>query len=164
MPWTTEQTSALLTFSSNKDMDAINQYFIDHPPTNTAANMLVADWASWWANLSWWDKNISTDAFDAARNKVNAYMIANAPPAQQPVIKQVIAEGITTEEMEGQPKRADAQGNLPVPPPPGSLASDWQKFKTFGLPALAITILAGVALGVSKLVSNPLAILPARKP
>src|SRR5215831_12687039 len=63
----------------NEDMDAINQYMITTTPVTPEATIAAADWIAWWNTLSWYDKNISTEAYDTARNKFHDFAVANQP-------------------------------------------------------------------------------------
>lgn len=175
MPWTNEQlTSAasLLPYfigpvpaiasaltegvHSNEDMEAINTYMQNAQPVTPDAVNALADWTAWWATLDWVDKNISTKAFDTARNKFNAFVVANQPTVQgKSDIKQILAQGITTEEMEGGERRADAEGNFPVEKPKTPV----QKWTMYAGIALGGSVLIGLTLGIAKLVSNPLALM-----
>lgn len=168
MPWTTEQLSSFLLFTDNQDMEAINRFMSDTVAVTPEGVKLKDAWIKWWDNLGWWEKSIETGPFDEARNRRNAFIRANAATAaEKEAVERVIRTGVTTEEMSpddfwrldpgnsgGQTKRTDSEGNLPEPPP-APLVPTW--VKTGGIVAL----LAGVALGVSKIVArlNPVGLI-----
>lgn len=160
--WTTEQLSALfdipsqfLLQDSNKDMIAINRYMSDTVAITPEAVKLKDDWIRWYDNLTWNEKNILTRTFDEARNRRNAFFIANAPTEEaKEEIRDTLRNSITTEEAEGNPRRALSDGSFPEPPPP-PLVPTW--VKTGGV----IAILVGVAAGVATIVTrfNPASIV-----
>lgn len=143
---------------SNEDMEAINRYMREAIPATKEGRLALADWDSWWVTLDWWDKNVSTEAFDKARNLFHKFVVANQPTQQgKESIKEVLARGITTEEIEGNPRRSDEEGNFPEP------TSEIVKTGTWIGAALGVSVLIGVAVGVSKLVSNPLILFQGRR-
>lgn len=166
-PWTVEQLSSFLLFTDNQDMEAINRFMSDTVAVTPEAVKLKDDWIKWWDQLGWWEKSIETGPFDEARNRRNAFIRANVTSAaDREAVERVIKTGVTTEEMSpddwwtlnpgdsgGQTKRADSEGNLPTPPPP-PLIPTWAKTGSI------VAVLAGVALGVAKIVSkfNPVSI------
>lgn len=111
--WTNEQLSSFLLFTDNQDMDAINKAIAVTPSTNPQATALKDSWIRWWDNLSWYERNIDTPTYDEARNRRNAFFLANAPQEQKEAVEHVIQSGMTTEEQEGHTKRADSTGHFP---------------------------------------------------
>ena len=153
--WTTEQLSSFLLFTDNQDMEAINRFMSDTVAVTPEAVRLKDDWIRWWDTLGWGEKNVGTQAFDEARNRRNAFIIANAiTPSQKKDMEDVVKHGITSEEMQGDTRRADSSGKFPEPPPP-PLVPDWMKLGT------GIAALAGIALGIASIVSklNPVSLL-----
>jgi hypothetical protein len=165
--WTTEQVSSFLILTDNQDMEAINHFISDTVAVTPEAVKLKDAWIKWFDNLGWWEKNIGTPAYDEARNRRNAFIIANQPNATaKKEMQEQLKRGIETEEMSpddfwtltpgdsgGQATRKDSSGNLPEPPPE-PLIPTWAKG------GMIIAIIGGVALGVAKLVGslNPAAL------
>jgi hypothetical protein len=160
--WTTEQLHALfdipdqfLLQDANADMIAINRYISDTVAITPEAVKLKDSWIIWWNGLTWYQKNIASETFDEARNRRNAFFVANAPTEKEKdAVKQVIETGGTEEESEGKPRRTLSSGNFPGPPPAPLIPS---LLKIGG----AVAVLAGVAAGVASIVSkfNPVSLV-----
>jgi hypothetical protein len=160
--WTTEQLGALfdipgqlLLQDSNQDMIAINRFMSDTFAATPEAVRLKDQWIRWWDKLTWNERNLSSSVFDEARNRRNAFMIANAKNPKQ--TQEIISRGIETEEMEGGSRRTTDDGFFPNAPsedeaPP--LIPSWVKI------GAGVAVLGGVALGVMKIIGslNPAAL------
>jgi hypothetical protein len=121
MVWTIEQMrAATLPFiTSNEDMAAINQYISDTVALTPEAVKIKDSWIHWWDDMSWYDKNISTEGYDEARNRMHAFWLANAlTKEEEEQVKHVMTTGQTTEEMEGGTRRSDSTGNYEIPAEP----------------------------------------------
>lgn len=140
----------------NEDMSAINQFVSDTVAITPDAIELKNQWVRWWDGLSWYTKNVSTEAYDEARNRMKAFVIANQPTQQaKKDIKEVFAQGIDTEQMEGESKRSDDQGFFDAPDrdPEKPLIPQWVWI------SVGVSVLGGIALGIAKVVSNPMALV-----
>jgi peptidoglycan hydrolase-like protein with peptidoglycan-binding domain len=93
--------------SQSEDMDAINKYMRTKPiePGNAEAFQIKDSFIRWWDNLGWYDKSFSAGTYDEARTRRNQFNIANAKPGpDREHVRNVIATGIETEEMQGKPR------------------------------------------------------------
>lgn len=151
--WTSEQLGALfdipaqLTLTdTNEDMIAINRYMSDTVAETPEAIKLKNQWIKWWDSLTWNERNLGTATFDEARNRRNAFQIANDPS-----VAETVARGGTTEEMEGDARRASSEGFFEDEvreDPPEPLIPSWAKV------GFGAAILGGIALGVMKIVGS----------
>lgn len=163
--WTTEQLSALfdlpnqfLLQDSNKDMLALNEYMSDTVAVTPDAVKLKDDWITWWNGLTWYQRNIASDTWDEARNRRNAFFLANAPTKKDKEdVQNFLNTAVTEEESEGKPRRTLSTGMLPTPPAPPAppLIPSWFKI------GAGVAILGGVAAGVATIISrfNPVSIV-----
>lgn len=118
------------------DIDAINEYFQNTAALNPKAKQIKVDWSRWYSNLGWYDYQANGQkTFDEARNRRNAFALANDPD-----LEEIIAQGVTAEEQEGNVRRADSKGNFPEDKPP--LIPTWAKV------TIGVSALVGIALGI----------------
>ncbi len=111
--------------SQAEDIDAIAVYMAGQSPKTLLATNLKNDWVGWLNTVTWYGKNFDQATYDTARNKRNAFNLANAQNAQELAnVKAVITNGETTEGLQGLPDRRDTNGMYPVPPP-SILATSW---------------------------------------
>lgn len=97
------------------DLDAINVYFNQTTAKNPQAAKLKESWYQWFNSLSFLQKNTDGDVVKEASNRRNAFNIANVnSPAEAEQLKEQFSYGVTREEMQGQPRVADAAGNYPT--------------------------------------------------
>lgn len=68
--------------SQSEDIEAINNYFISQKSklANSIAATKAAEWDSWYKNLSWWDKNWTSSAYDTARKMRDSFNAAQGYP------------------------------------------------------------------------------------
>ncbi len=90
--------------ASIDDLEAINAYMKRQVPQTSTASTMQRDFLQWYANLGFWDKNMNTQVtYDKARSKRNAFNIENAvTPEEKQAVTNVLATGLTTEQMQGQ--------------------------------------------------------------
>lgn len=134
-----------------EDMNAINAYMMHTQAVTPRGKELQNQWIGFWSQLSWYDLHASTASLDEARNRKNAFVIANQPTeADKQAMRDQIATGVTAEEMRGEPKRTDESGFYEAP------ATDEDKpwLPPWTLPAVGITILAAVGVGLASAVSK----------
>lgn len=104
--------------SQADDMEAINVYMMGTAPKNILATTLKNEWLHWYDALNFYDKNFDGGTYDVARNKRNAFNLANVSSLQEEQnVREVIKGGITTEQMQGKTDRRDSNGMFPNPPP-----------------------------------------------
>lgn len=83
------------------DLEAINRYMTSTPIKTSDAAELHDDWIKWWDTLSWTDKHFE-DTYDEARNRRNAFNMANAvTPRARSAAEDTIKNGLSTEELAG---------------------------------------------------------------
>lgn len=103
--------------SQSDDMTAIDTFIHSVPLNTDKAKGLFTDWVTWYTNLSWYGRTQDSSNYDIARNKRNAFELANAQSDDEKAqIKAVQTKGVSTEQAKGQPDRRDAEGNI-IPPP-----------------------------------------------
>lgn len=86
----------------NENLDALNKYFMTTKIKTKEAEKLKTSWLQWWETLGWYDLSVDPDTFDIARNRKNAFDLANAVSASEKTsIKEAIKTGFTTEEALG---------------------------------------------------------------
>lgn len=94
-----------------EDMEAIDWYFYDTEAKTSAARDLKDDWIVWYDGLDWWDRNYDQSTYDEARERRDAFNLANATTAaEREQVEQVIETGMTTEEMQGGTSRKTSGG------------------------------------------------------
>jgi len=107
----------IVQMSQSQDLAAIDTFIHSVSLNTNDAKALFTDWVQWYTNLGWYDLNVNSATYDTARNKRNAFELANAESeADKEQIRQVQTQGISTEQAQGLPDRRDADGNI-VPPP-----------------------------------------------
>jgi hypothetical protein len=117
--WTNAQLESFLFLTDNQDMAAIDQMIKGTTPLNDQATALKDDWTTWFDGLGWYAKNVDTATYDLARNKRNAFVIANTPDAAtQAIVQKGVASAFTEEEAEGGTKRSLSTGFFKIPPVP----------------------------------------------
>lgn len=99
--------------SYSDDLDAINRYFRETPikpfpngGTNVEAFQIKDAFVRWYDALGWSDKTFTgQDVYDNARTRRNQFNLALAQtPAAKAVVRDQLATGIETEEMQGKPR------------------------------------------------------------
>lgn len=97
--------------SQIEDVEAIDRYMRTTPLKTSEAFQIKDAYIRWYDKSSWWDKNQSGSFFDEIRTRRNQLNIANQPTeTKKAEVRQVIATGVTAEEMQGGKKPAiDAQ-------------------------------------------------------
>lgn len=87
------------------DAEAVYVYMKNAVPKTDAASTMKAQFLTWYQNSSWYNKNFDTKWYDELRSRRNAFNLANAvTPAQKAQVQQVLAKGMTAEEMQGKPR------------------------------------------------------------
>jgi hypothetical protein len=109
--------------SVSEDLDAINTYMTTTIPVTDSAKQLRNDWVAWWdANNTFYARNVSpgeASLYDVARNKRNAFNLANAKTAKEKAqVQEQQRTGMSTEQAQGLADRRTAEGNYAVPKPP----------------------------------------------
>lgn len=93
------------------DMEAINKFFMETAKVKTpAAEKIKKEWMAWWKeHKTWW--GYSDEEFDTARNMRNKFNLANASTfTEQNRVAATIATGTTSEEAQGETRRAGTEG------------------------------------------------------
>lgn len=104
--------------SQADDLDAINRFMMATQTKNILATTLKNEWVHWFDSLNFYDRNFDKGTYDVARNKRNAFNLANVSSIQEEQqVKEVIKTGLTSEQMQGLPDRRDSSGMFPNPPP-----------------------------------------------
>jgi hypothetical protein len=102
-----------------EDMEAINRYIMTAPLRTSAATRLRDDWLRWYDQLSWYEREYEQATYDEARNRRNAFNLANATTTREKeAVEQVMKTGLTTEEMEGGTRRTTTEGKYITPDEP----------------------------------------------
>jgi hypothetical protein len=103
---------------------AINTYVMTQPINTSAAGKVRDKWLKYHDNLSWVEKNLpSLQDYDQARNILHEFDLANAKTSEEKAdVKSRQQTGVTSEEMRGETKRTQADGNYLPPPPEKSFA------------------------------------------
>lgn len=108
--------------SQSEDIDAINRYMMATSARNIVSTNAKNDWVAWYDKLGWYGKNYDSSVYDVARNKRNAFNLSNVSSLEEEQqVKDVIKNGMTTEQMLGLPDRRDSNGMFPLPPPSTSI-------------------------------------------
>lgn len=130
--------------SQVEDLEAINAYIAGTKTLTPAAAKLKNDWVKWWnenVKDSFWNRNFDENTFNVAREKRNAFNLANAStPAEKQAVKETVARGLTVEETRGEADPRDAEGHFYVEPEPLIPA----QYKV----AVGVGVVATVALGI----------------
>jgi hypothetical protein len=69
--------SQLLGEGQVQDMEAMNDYMVRTRAKTPEGRRLRDAWAQWYANLSWYEKNIEESKYSEARNRITAFDRAN---------------------------------------------------------------------------------------
>src|SRR4029079_3597951 len=135
----------------SKDMEAINAFMMNaYAKTNRAAE-LQNQWVTFWNNLNWYGKSVSNSDYDEARNRRNAFVVANEEsPEGQELVRQQIAAGVSAEEMRGETKRSNQSGFFDAP----TSDEDRPFFPPWTLKAVGATILAGIGIGIAAAINR----------
>lgn len=112
-----------------QNMRSLNRYMMGTGyPANTAGNIpkdainyseavkLKDDWIRWYDDLGWFELRFDDSVYDEARNRLHALDRAAAKSKKE--LASVINRqktGMTSEEMEGKPRRALSSGDYHVP-------------------------------------------------
>ncbi len=132
---------------TSDDMEAIDRYITSVSIVNKAAIPLQDEWKSWYNQLGWYDKNLSQDVYNQARNRRNAFNLANTVnEADKTRVEKVIASSFTEEEAAGKSRIADSKGNFFIAPKP--IIPDWVKYGAMGIGALTVILSAVTFAGV----------------
>jgi hypothetical protein len=103
-------------FSNADDMNAINDYMMASQPATPSAVTLKDNWVTWWNGLGMFS-NFGDANYDEARNRRNAYDLANATTAAQVAqVHAVMTGGQSTEQDSGVTDRRLSDGSLPKGP------------------------------------------------
>jgi hypothetical protein len=131
--------------SAGKDIEAINEFFhrAGNEPKTPAARAVFNEWVRWYeatkpGAFGWW----SDEDKDKASNQRNAYNRANAVTAKEKELtERVIKSGMSTEQMQGEPDRRNADGNYEIPPP--GVAHQWWFWPAVAAGSTAVVLLVG---------------------
>ena len=94
------------------DLEAIDRYMKETPLHTKEAARLRDEWIKWWDGLWWFEKQTDSNLFDIARNKKNAFNLANArDPIERADIKESLKTAVTSEELRGDPRRMLSDGS-----------------------------------------------------
>lgn len=120
------------------DLRALNAYMHSVTPKTDAARKLLSDWAGWWVAVG--DPSnymflVPDEVWDEARNRRNAFNLANATtPQEHAQVQEVIKSGVTTEAARGEPERRDPNtGMFPIPPEPEHVWKKWWFWPAVGV-------------------------------
>lgn len=101
------------------NLTAIDQYFHTQVKNTNEATNLFNQWVAWFNALGWYDKSFTQATYDEARNRRNAFDLANAQSDEEiAAIQERMKTGITSEEASGQVDRRDSSGNYILQKPP----------------------------------------------
>lgn len=101
------------------DIDAINRYVVYAKVNTKDAGKVKDEWIKWHDSLGWWDRNMSPEVYDKARNLRNKFNLANATSAKEKEeIRNVQQTGLSTEEMQGGTRRILSTGTYETPDEP----------------------------------------------
>lgn len=134
--------------SAGEDIEAINDFMhrAGNEPRTAEARAAFNEWVRWYEEtkpgaLGWW----SDADKDHASNLRNAYNRANAVTAREKeVTERVIKTGMSTEQMNGQTDRRNAEGNITEVPP--SAVHQWWFVPALVAGGTALVLLAGPKL------------------
>ena len=128
---------------------AIHTYVMSQPLNTKAAEKARDAWLKFHEDLGWTGREFpSVEDYDNARNLRNAFDLANAKTAaEKKVVEEFHKNGITSEELRGEPKRTTSDGNYLVPPPEPEeeVSEPWIPMKT----KIALGVGAAVLVGLS---------------
>jgi len=97
--------------SQSEDIAAINRYIATTAIYTDDARDLKDDWIQWHDKLSWWEREMSRDTYDMARNKRNLFNLANVRTVEEKQhVQQTIKTGLSTEEIAGGTDRRLSSG------------------------------------------------------
>jgi hypothetical protein len=97
--------------SQDEDIDAISVYMARTPAKTDAARKKQDEYKVWLDGVSWYDKRFDRPTYDHARNLHTEFNVANAvTDTEKQAVQYVIQHGLTTEEMQGQPRRMTSGG------------------------------------------------------
>lgn len=89
--------------SQSANLAAINTYMMNQKPLTPAAAAVQTDWQTWYPKLSVFQRNLDGSVYDEARARRDLFNIKNATTPQQAAqVKEVLARGMTSEELSGQ--------------------------------------------------------------
>lgn len=147
---TVEEDSTFWLLTDNQDLQAINAYMHSQTLNNEQATALFNDWVSWYEGLGFMDLHVSDgQTFDTARNKRDAFNLANATnDAEREQVQRVMKSGQSSEQDAGQTDRRNASGNLPKAPPIPWIPT-WAKIAV-GVTAGLTIILSAVSFSAVK--------------
>lgn len=99
------------------DMEALNRYMTSTKRITSKASALHDEWIEWYDSLGWYEINFDTSIFDQARNRKNAFNLANVKTAaERTALEDQIKNSFTTEEARGEPSRMKTDGSFNVKP------------------------------------------------
>lgn len=121
------------------DIDAINRFITSAPIQTEGARKLRDEWIQWVDTRSAAQRNFDRPTFDEARNRRLAFELANAlTDAERAEIQRVAAEGLTSEQMQGEADRRQTGGHFSGASPEG-----WGSLLGWGLGIAAVGFLGG---------------------
>lgn len=134
--------------SAGEDIEAINDFFHrpESAPKTANARAVFDEFVTWYeankpGTFGWW----SDADKDHASNLRNAFNRANAVTAQEKATaERVITTGMSTEQMNGQTDRRNAEGNI-IEQPPG-VAHQWWFWPAIAAGGTAVILLAGPSI------------------
>ena len=140
---TVEETSSFWLATDNQDLTAINAYMHSQPLNNAESKVLFDDWVSWYEGLGFFDLHVNDgQTYDTARNKRNAFNVANATSdAERAQIQAVITAGQTSEQDAGQTDRRNSKGAFPEKPW-WDILPTWAKYAAAGTAVVTIVLSA----------------------
>lgn len=112
-----------------QNMRSINRYMMGTGyPKGTAGNLsrnamnyeeaakIKDDWVRWYGDIGWWEFRFDDAIYDEARNRLQAFDRASAKSKKEleSVVNRQLT-GMTSEEMEGKPRRNLSDGSYYVP-------------------------------------------------
>ena len=121
------------------NMEAINKYFMETAKIKTAAaEKLKREWMVWWKEHKGW--SYSDDEYDEARNMRNKFNLANAVSAMDhATVAETIARGVTSEEAEGETRRAGTEGMFVEEEKPW-IPTSWKVGAVVGMGLVAVGV------------------------
>lgn len=124
------------------DIDAINRFITSAPIQTEGARKLRDEWIQWIDTRSAAQRNFDRPTFDEARNRRLSFELANAlTDAERAEIQRVAAEGLTSEQMQGEADRRQTGGHFS-----GASAGGWGSLFGWGLGIAAVGFLGGAYL------------------
>lgn len=138
-------TAALGTDQAD-NIDAITAYMtsVGMQVKTTAARAKQDEYKAWIDTVSWWNKSYDRPTYDHARNLRNEFNQANAvTAAEKQAVQLVLTSGLTTEEQQGEGRRASSEGKFSEQEAPTPSLPSWAKWTIAGAVGVGVLYALG---------------------